>query len=936
MLPAMKQLYGISLLILTCSLLWLQPNAVAQRFPDMMHLSSDGKRLITGNKTSTGFYEPFLMHDIHLNFSDPDYWNELEDNYDDKEDIPATMTINGVVYDSVGVRFKGHSSYTRIGNSVKKSFNISLNEYIDGQDIDGYNTLNLNNCYNDASFMSEVLYEGQARKHIPAPQGNFAHLFINGQDWGVYANVQQVNRDLIKEWFSSDEGSLLRAKRPEGSPGIADTVGRASMNYLGNDPVEYSWYYTQKYSDIQDIYEKLMETCHILDTVSSSRMESILGEVLDLDRTLWFLAMEIAFTDMDGYCHKGKNDYYLFYEEETGRFHPVEMDGNDVLETLEINQLGVFYHTSDVNFPLLSRILNVPSLRQRYLAHMRTIITECLDTSQLFPLIDTYKAILDPFVNQNTPKLYTYADFLSKVQEIKANLTARKNFLLADPEVNRTPPLISDVEWLAGQTAWIRPSHNQDVTVRARASSSSGIDRVYLYHATELSGQFSKTRMYDDGTHDDLAAGDGIYGAEIDGEDGGTWVRFYIEAIADNSQKTASYDPPGAEHDVYAYLVAPDAASDRSVVINEIMAENVSTVSDPAGEFVDWIELYNNSSQPKNISGYYLTDNPLNLVKWRFPVGTVIPPGDYLIVWANDDPDVSALHTNFKLSSAGEQLLLLNDDLELVDSITFGPQLPDMSFARVLNGTGNFISQPATFGANNNPQPAASFVTTLNKGCAPLTVQFVNTSTNSLSSLWDFGDGSFSTDFSPQHTYTDTGSFQVILMSSVGADTDTFYNPLPIVVSELVPFEFPDDTVRTSNLTYLLDAGTSHISYHWSNGDTGNTILVSSDGLYCVTVTDAGECTDSDCIYVIVNTLGIGSPLHHGFEIYPNPVSQGFFIKETDVNALSEIEIFNAMGEIVYADRITGARYIATADWTGGVYLIRSGDTMKKILLIKQ
>ena len=65
------------------------------------------------------------------------------------------------------------------------------------QDIEGYQTLNLNNSFEDASFMREVFYYHNLRQHAPAAKANFVHLYINDIDWGIYQNVQQLNKDFF-------------------------------------------------------------------------------------------------------------------------------------------------------------------------------------------------------------------------------------------------------------------------------------------------------------------------------------------------------------------------------------------------------------------------------------------------------------------------------------------------------------------------------------------------------------------------------------------------------------------------------------------------------------------------------------------------------------------------------------------------------------------
>jgi hypothetical protein len=126
--------------------------------------------------------------------------------------------------------------------------------------------------------------------------------------------------------------------------------------------------------------------------------------------------------------------------------------------------------------------------------------------------------------------------------------------------------------------------------------------------------------------------------------------------------------------------------SSLPIVINEIMASNASTLADPAGEFDDWVEIYNPSSTHIDLSGLYLSDNPTNLNKWAFPEGTSIAAQGYLLIWCDEDGDKAqeGLHANFKLSASGEFIALSDQDgLLLVDSLSFGEQTTDISYGRV-------------------------------------------------------------------------------------------------------------------------------------------------------------------------------------------------------------------------------------------------------------
>jgi hypothetical protein len=138
------------------------------------------------------------------------------------------------------------------------------------------------------------------------------------------------------------------------------------------------------------------------------------------------------------------------------------------------------------------------------------------------------------------------------------------------------------------------------------------------------------------------------------------------------------------------------------VVINELMPFNSVTVADNYGEFDDWIELFNKSNAPIDLSGYYLSDNHKKPAKWQFPQGTIISGDGYMIIWVDGDSTQLGLHTNFKLSSSGEEAVLAKPDLTIIDKISFLAPTMELSFSRVPNGTGAFKWQNPTYNKSND------------------------------------------------------------------------------------------------------------------------------------------------------------------------------------------------------------------------------------------
>jgi hypothetical protein len=135
----------------------------------------------------------------------------------------------------------------------------------------------------------------------------------------------------------------------------------------------------------------------------------------------------------------------------------------------------------------------------------------------------------------------------------------------------------------------------------------------------------------------------------------------------------------------------PAPAPLPALVINEIIASNDTIIADEAGQFEDFIEILNTGTTRVDLSGMYLSDDPGTPRAWQFPAGTTIPPGGFLLVWADNDPQDGPLHATFGLSSGGETVALFHNDANgvvLIDTLTF-PALPaDQSFGRFPDATG--------------------------------------------------------------------------------------------------------------------------------------------------------------------------------------------------------------------------------------------------------
>jgi hypothetical protein len=656
-------------------------------------------------------YDQTVLRALYLRFPDPDWQGELADFFRTDVEVPADLIVDGNMYTGVGVRFRGNSSYFMLGNSPKKSFSISIDHTNDGERLYGYRTLDLLNGHADPSFLRTVLYSRISGRYIPTPKANFVRLVVNGENWGVYINVQQFNKDFLREWFSTTEG--VRWKVPAGR----DRGG--GLAYRGPDPDSYKRAFELETADSPEAWHDLIELCDLLTNTPSDELEQRLSRVFDIDGALWFLALENVFIDNDGYFSRG-SDYYM-YQDPRGRFHLVTHDNNETFRYAggggpnrwpsSDPMLSPVGHQENPSLPVISRLLAVPHLRARYLAHVRTIVNQWLDWQVLGPIVEQYRALIAEEVRGDDKKLYSYQDFLDsltgdsggygwyRTPGLKSFVTERREFLFGHPEIDRPGPEILSLQHRED------PATGNGVTVTAGVFPKERVDQVLLYYSLGSDTIFTIVEMNDDGRHPDTRAGDGEFAGIIPAVRLGTKVRYYVEARALESLGTTVFLPETSEWGARSIRVGVSPSGLSPVVINEMMALNSRSVADPQGGFDDWIELFNRSDTVVDLSGMYLSDRPEDLRKWKFPRGTTIPPHGYLVVWADEDGrDVEGLHANFKLSGDGEQLLLIDTDAggnRVLDSIEFGVQREDVSYGRISDGSDELAPLYASPGRSN-------------------------------------------------------------------------------------------------------------------------------------------------------------------------------------------------------------------------------------------
>jgi len=660
--------------------------------------------------SQTDFYDINTVREIKISFTQADWDAQLDAFYtaDQGERLIGSVEIDGVAFDSVGIRYKGYSSAST--TRVKNPFNIKLDYVIEGQNYNGIEKLKLSNVIQDPSFVRESLTYEIARKYMPASKANYANVYINNVLIGVYTNVESVEDDFLLNHFGSNDYTFIK-----GNPVDLDLTGENAN--LGNSPgtnvADYDSLYVLK---SRAGWDKLYG---LIDTLNNSP-ENI-ESVLNVDRTLWMHALNYSMINFDSYVGYAQN-YYL-YEDDNGQFNPILWDlnmsfasyrladasihynGFTIQEAMEMDPLLHHNNISVYPRPLMRNLFDNDRYRKQYLAHIRTIMEENFDNGDYAVRGLAMQTVIDSDVAADTNKFYSYSDFQDNLNTTVSDfvdypgitelMDARSTYLGTYPGMNNEPVINSVNASSTGITL------GDDIYITAQVDSADTVILAYRYGTNAI---FEKVYMLDDGTQNDGAAGDSLYGILLSGI--GNNVQYYIYAENDSA---GTFSPKRAAYEYYSIEGA--SIEPNQLVINELMSDNENTAMDEHEDYNDWIEIYNPTPYDISTKGLYLTDEYWTVDKWAMP-DKVIKSNDYMIIWADEEPDESLLHTNFKLESGSGELMLTDGTSDFINWVDYPSMDADIAYGRYPNGTGPFADILPTFNGNND------YATSIEEGTA--------------------------------------------------------------------------------------------------------------------------------------------------------------------------------------------------------------------------
>ncbi|MFN0212735.1 MAG: CotH kinase family protein [Saprospiraceae bacterium] len=496
-------------------------------------------QLSVNNPNSRPLFDKKTVGEIRITLPTADWVTVLDSlRIYGTDALPAAVVIDGTRYEGASVRFRGDKSYSK--GLKRNPFGIKLNANVPGQSHQGYTSIKLSAAVRDPSMAREMLFHEIASKYMPTSQAAYTKLYVNEEYVGVFVNIESIDKQFFENNFGGSRGAAFKAgvdNKPGNLPATCKQNIFGSLEYEDNlDCYKGNFELDSRggWTELQELTRKLAQE------------PGNVGQVLDVDRALWMLALNNVMVNLSSYTGNHSVNYYL-YRDLNNRFQPIHWDlnlsfgsykntgnGSD-LDLRSLQNLDPLLHSDNLYKPLISQLLKDPLNKKVYLAHIRKINEDnFLNGSFEMRAQELRGMIVVPF-NEDKNKTYSYDDFQrslsetvgkkSKIPGLTELMTKRSRFLKTHPELTKLPPVISEIS-VKGREKF-EPQKLNAFFISARADKYPL--RMYLYYRFADQNAYTMVSMSEESLPG-LAAGVKAFSVQVEAKSPESVLDYYILA----------------------------------------------------------------------------------------------------------------------------------------------------------------------------------------------------------------------------------------------------------------------------------------------------------------------------------------------------------------------------------------------------------------------
>lgn len=621
-------------------------------------------------------------------------------------DIDVTVT-------NVGISARGNTGLTK----YPRSFNISFNSFVPGQDLFGIEKLNLNSEANDPSTArSKLCFDIADAAGLPTEYANHVATVIIGPNNhrsgpngyffdAVLNNTQPVDDVFIKQRFTNTRGNLYKC--------TYTGAGRADLTYKGPTGSSYSGLstYELKYQGGTDgSFNDLAGFIAVINNTPDATFPSVIRQHFEVDDFLKRLAIDVLTSNWDG--HWGNyNNFYLYRDPGSGKWTYIPFDFDNTFSIRWITPSSGDWATQNIynwghttSTPLVNRIMGVTEFRNRYSYYLNQMLQTFYQNASLNPLVyrirENQTAAL-PFGGVGITNCkssdrsrysgdwpnWTYTQYYNSFDQAQVSfngnvpnyygitgfITARRANALSQLNLVNIGPILSGLT-----IAPTLPATNQPIVIAARAEDDVSVSTVRFI--SRFNGGPSVTNtMVDNGTGADAIAGDKIYTAQVGPFASAGTLTYYLQAT--DNQGKSTFEPWGGATNQGSLTIG---SSFLGLAVTEINYHPHDPTGSELGISVDaneyeFLELQNLGTSTVNLNGVKFVAG----ISYTFPSQTLAPGARIVIVknltafTARYGGGINVSGTfDGQLSNGGEELHLVDPSGATIRQFTYQDTAP--------------------------------------------------------------------------------------------------------------------------------------------------------------------------------------------------------------------------------------------------------------------
>ncbi|MBN1130436.1 MAG: CotH kinase family protein [Chitinispirillaceae bacterium] len=370
--------------------------------------------IAAGIDSSSAIFNDAKIHAYELSFYYPDWEDSLKyyKSLPDEEYIPARFLYrmssgDSIVFDSIGVRYKGNSSYNFAANSPKKPFKFRFDKYRDNQRFFGVERLNFSNAAKDPTMMREKIAYDILGAYMPAPRTAFATITIEGSLIGLYTQIEQVDKIFLARHFGDNDFNLYKS-----------SDNGSTLQYEGPNQSSYESHYELKTNEALNDWSGFIDVVDKLNNTPAQDFIRTVGGCLNLDIVCRYLAFNMVTSNFDSYTGSARN-YYLYDDSTGGKFVLIPWDLNLSFgaypNNWNVTTMDVVTVSNLAQRPLNRRILENDSLRRVYLRYIEEMINGPASTDSIVAKAAALRTLIDSCARADSNKLHPYDQFVANI-----------------------------------------------------------------------------------------------------------------------------------------------------------------------------------------------------------------------------------------------------------------------------------------------------------------------------------------------------------------------------------------------------------------------------------------------------------------------------------------------------------------------------------------